>query len=80
MQSPKFPVILQRNIKGQIKMDNTKQRIMECCIKEVIENDLKTITMDSIAKKLAISKKTIYEHFNNKEMLIEDTLLFYSNF
>lgn len=61
-------------------MDNTKQRIMECCIKEVIENDLKTITMDSIAKKLAISKKTIYEHFNNKEMLIEDTLLFYSNF
>lgn len=52
---------------------------MECCIKEVIGNDLKTITMDSIAKKLAISKKTIYEHFNNKEMLIEDTLLFYSN-
>jgi AcrR family transcriptional regulator len=33
----------------------------------------KTITMDDIAREMGISKKTIYKHFENKELLIEAT-------
>src|SRR6187401_3221708 len=33
----------------------------------------KSITMDDIAKEMGISKKTIYKHFENKELLIEAT-------
>ncbi|WP_452230873.1 MULTISPECIES: TetR/AcrR family transcriptional regulator [unclassified Lacinutrix] len=33
----------------------------------------KSVTMDDIANELAISKKTIYQHFDNKTKLIEAT-------
>src|SRR6478736_6350210 len=33
----------------------------------------KSITMDDIAHEMGISKKTIYKHFENKELLIEAT-------
>src|SRR6478609_7501874 len=33
----------------------------------------KSITMDDIAREMGISKKTIYKHFENKELLIEAT-------
>lgn len=34
----------------------------------------KTVTMDDIANGLAISKRTLYEHFGSKEKLIEEVL------
>lgn len=37
---------------------------------------VKSITMDDIANSLAISKKTIYKYFKNKEELIDDTASF----
>jgi len=33
----------------------------------------KSITMDDIASEMSISKKTIYKHFSNKELLVEET-------
>ncbi|MDP3313617.1 TetR/AcrR family transcriptional regulator [Lutibacter sp.] len=33
----------------------------------------KSVTMDDIANELAISKKTIYKHFKNKEELVDET-------
>ncbi|WP_111659718.1 TetR/AcrR family transcriptional regulator [Olleya aquimaris] len=35
----------------------------------------KSVTMDDIANELAISKKTIYQHFENKTKLVEATTL-----
>ena len=35
----------------------------------------KSVTMDDIANKLGISKKTIYQHFENKTKLVEATTL-----
>ncbi len=35
----------------------------------------KSVTMDDIANKLGISKKTIYQHFDNKTKLVEATTL-----
>ena len=36
----------------------------------------KSVTMDDIANKLGISKKTIYQHFANKTKLVEATTLY----
>ncbi|MFL0353128.1 TetR/AcrR family transcriptional regulator [Xanthomarina sp. GH4-25] len=36
----------------------------------------KSVTMDDIANKIGISKKTIYQHFDNKTKLVEATTLY----
>ena len=40
----------------------------------------KSVTMDDIANKIGISKKTIYQHFENKTKLIEATTLYIYEF
>src|SRR5690606_13151549 len=37
----------------------------------------KRFSMDDLAAELGISKKTIYEHFNNKEELISESLIYF---
>ena len=39
----------------------------------------KSITMDDIASNLGISKKTIYQHFDNKTKLVEATTMYLFN-
>lgn len=55
--------------------------MMSCEIKNKIINKatdmflklgFKSVTMDDIASEMCISKKTIYKHFSNKEVLIEE--------
>lgn len=38
------------------------------------ENGAKTLTMDDIAKEFAMSKKTLYQHYKNKEDLLTEVL------
>lgn len=40
---------------------------------------LKSTTMDNIAAALQISKRTLYEMYENKEKLIEDTLVYFNH-
>ena len=40
----------------------------------------KSVTMDDIANKIGMSKKTIYQHFENKTKLIEATTLYIYEF
>ena len=40
----------------------------------------KSVTMDDIANKMGMSKKTIYQHFTNKTKLVEATTLFVFEF
>jgi len=35
---------------------------------------VKTVTMDMLASRLGISKKTLYEHFDDKDQLLEETI------
>jgi len=37
----------------------------------------KTITMDDIARRAGISKKTLYQHFANKEEVVNESLIWY---
>ena len=35
----------------------------------------KSVTMDDIASEIGISKKTIYQHFSNKDSLVKEVTL-----
>ncbi len=47
------------------------EEIIKIATKMFITLGFKSVTMDDVAAKMCISKKTIYKHFENKEKLIE---------
>ena len=47
--------------------DTLKQKIITESIELFMSYGLRSVTMDDIAKHLGISKKTIYQHFKDKE-------------
>ena len=49
----------------------TKERILEGARELFFKYGIKSITMDDVAKNLAISKKTIYKYFADKDELVE---------
>jgi len=53
-----------------------KGKILETASQLFLSQGFKTVTMDDIAEKLAISKKTIYCHYKNKTALIKATTHF----
>lgn len=54
---------------------NTKCKILEKAGELFIKFGFKSVTMDEIADQLGISKKTIYTHFKNKTVLVEETTM-----
>jgi AcrR family transcriptional regulator len=55
-------------------MENQKQKILEHACEMFFEYGTRSISMDDIAKKLAISKKTLYQYYSNKLDLIDQAL------
>ena len=55
-------------------MENQKQKILEYACEMFFECGTRSISMDDIAKKLAISKKTLYQYYSNKQDLIDQAL------
>jgi len=53
-----------------------KTKIVQKSTKLFLNLGFKSVTMDDIAAKLAISKKTIYTHFANKGALVEATAFY----
>ena len=51
-----------------------KQTILQKAGEVFLKYGFKSITMDDIANELAISKKTIYKFFKNKQELVEETV------
>lgn len=54
-----------------IPSDPTVRRIVEASRKEFFALGFSRVTMDDLAEKLGMSKKTLYRHFPGKEMLLE---------
>lgn len=52
------------------------KKFLEKVVNLFIENGAKTLTMDDVAKKFGMSKKTLYQMYANKEALLEDVLEF----
>ena len=50
-----------------------KELILQKASELFLTHGFKSVTMDDIAQKMSISKKTIYSHFNNKEAIIGAT-------
>ena len=46
------------------------KRILECTFNELAECGFKRVSVDNIAAKMHVSKKTIYDMFENKEKLL----------
>lgn len=53
-----------------------KEKIIQTTTELFLNLGFKSVTMDDIAEKMAISKKTIYTHFSNKTALVEATTLY----
>lgn len=52
-----------------------KNKILNTAIEEFLVYGFKSVTMDDIAEKMAISKKTIYTYFKTKTELVEATVM-----
>ena len=52
-----------------------KKKILEKATDMFLNYGFKSVTMDDIANKMGISKKTIYTHFANKTKLVEDSTM-----
>jgi AcrR family transcriptional regulator len=53
-----------------------KKELLEFSIANFTKFGTKNITMDELASKLAISKKTLYQYFRNKEELVAESLTY----
>lgn len=65
-----FPVFLGHTFERRNSMDY-KKYIISKSFELFIRYGIKSVTMDDIAKKLGMSKKTLYQYFDNKSDLIE---------
>ena len=50
--------------------DNNKERILTCAADLFLKFGIRSISMDDIAHQLGISKKTIYQHFSDKDDIV----------
>ena len=53
---------------------NRDIEILEKVLQLFLQNGAKSVTMDDIAQELKISKKTLYQKYQNKETLLEEAL------
>jgi len=54
-------------------------KILSSSIELFTQYGFKTITMDDIARRAGISKKTLYQHFANKHEVVSETVTWYTN-
>src|SRR3954467_7275841 len=54
-------------------------KIMTASLELFSQYGFKTITMDDIARRAGISKKTLYQHFANKHEVVNESVLWYKN-
>ncbi|GAB1857000.1 TetR/AcrR family transcriptional regulator [Flavobacteriaceae bacterium MHTCC 0001] len=57
-----------------------KEKILIGATDLFLNYGFKSVTMDDIANKLGMSKKTIYQHFDNKTKLVEATTMYLFDF
>jgi AcrR family transcriptional regulator len=55
------------------------EKILSASIELFSQYGFKTITMDDIARRAGISKKTLYQHFANKHEVVNESVMWYKN-
>lgn len=61
-------------MKEEHNRDNIKKNITSTALKMFLEKGIKDVKMDDIASALSISKRTIYELYNDKEQLLYESV------
>lgn len=54
-------------------------KILTAAVELFSQYGFKTITMDDIARRAGISKKTLYQHFANKDEVVKESVMWYKN-
>ena len=54
-----------------VNEEETKERIVQRARDEFFAHGFSKVTMDELCDELGISKKTMYEHFNSKDELLD---------
>lgn len=54
-------------------------KILSVSIELFSQYGFKAITMDDIARRAGISKKTLYQHFANKQEIVNESVIWYKN-
>lgn len=57
-----------------VTFKNIKERLLNGALSLYSKYGIKSITMDDISRELGVSKKTIYQHFSDKNNLIRDVI------
>jgi len=57
--------------------EHTPKNILHSVMQLFMRYGVKSITMDDIAKELGISKKTIYNHFDDKNALVDEVVKYH---
>lgn len=65
-------------IEQEYNISEVQLKIMSECIEQFLTRSCKDITMDGVAKAIGMSKRTIYENFENKEDMLQKTLFYYA--
>lgn len=63
------------NVKENSQRGELRDRIIETASEAFTAHGIKSITMDDIAASLSISKRTLYEVFQDKESLLTECIL-----
>jgi AcrR family transcriptional regulator len=58
-------------------MEDKSGTLLKGAINLFMRVGIKSVSMDDIAKELHVSKKTLYQHFRNKDELVKEMLDFY---
>ncbi|RAJ01551.1 TetR family transcriptional regulator [Chitinophaga skermanii] len=58
---------------------NTRDRILEAALRMFRTYGAKSITMNDISRECGMSKKTLYEHFEDKNELVQEAIAFMLN-
>lgn len=58
-----------------MKATDAKNKILECSRELFFSNGYSKVTIDDIIKKIGVSKKTIYQHYNSKREIINDIVI-----
>lgn len=56
------------------------EKILSTCAEMFLTLGFKSVTMDDIAQRLGVSKKTLYTHFPNKEALIRVCVFYFFDY
>ncbi len=74
-QAPQDPLLDRILTDGAPPVDETSARILTAAIQQIEDFGVRRFTIDDVARRLGISRVTIYRHFPKKSRLVEAALL-----